>query len=134
MAAPLSREQTDAPVVRRDGGRWHVVGGGEGDGDADLLPVLVLADLLVPPGPTAPRPAAATGDDEVARLRATVRQLEHALSTRVVVERAIGALAERHGTTPRQAFEALRREARATGRRVHVLAEDVVEGLGRHRE
>ena len=44
-------------------------------------------------------------------------------------ERAIGVLAERHGTTPRSAFESLRREARSQGRPVHELAREVLETL-----
>jgi AmiR/NasT family two-component response regulator len=59
-------------------------------------------------------------------LRATVRQLEHALTARVRVEQAIGVLAERHRIQPRQAFEQLRTAARNRGRRVIDIATDVV--------
>jgi len=47
----------------------------------------------------------------------------------VSIERAIGVLAERHGTTPREAFEELRRRARSQGRPAHELATEVLDGL-----
>jgi ANTAR domain len=92
------------------------------------------------PGPraaAAPRQKAADGkardhgdaagvDDETSRLRATVGQLERALSVRVRVEQAIGILAERHRVRPRQAFEQLRSVARGRGQRVVDIAGDVI--------
>jgi hypothetical protein len=63
---------------------------------------------------------------EASRLRATVGQLERALTARVRVEQAIGVLAERHRIQPRQAFEQLRSAARNRGRRVIDIAADVV--------
>ena len=96
----------------------------------DLLEALVLADLVAGHVPPAGRPAPAPGAArEVERLRAAVAQLEHALASRVTVERAIGVLAVRTGTSPRLAFEQLRREARSSGRRVHDLAAAVVATL-----
>ena len=94
---------------------------------SDLISAMVLADLLagdvsVPPRPSRPD----SGRDEVDRLRLSVTQLEHALASRVVVEQAIGVLSERQHTSPRNAFERLRRVARARGRRVHHLAREVV--------
>jgi hypothetical protein len=68
-------------------------------------------------------------DQETAALRRTVGQLEHALAARVSIERAIGVLAERHGTTPREAFEELRRRARSQGRPAQELAAEVLDGL-----
>ena len=50
-------------------------------------------------------------------------------TARVVVEQAIGVLAERLKSTPREAFERLRRGARTRGRRVHDLAKDVVTSV-----
>jgi ANTAR domain len=64
--------------------------------------------------------------DEAARLAVTVTQLEHALASRVGVEQAIGVLAERHRLRPREAFDLLRGAARAQGRRVTEIAQDVV--------
>jgi hypothetical protein len=65
----------------------------------------------------------------LAELERTVRQLEHALSARVATERAIGVLAERTGTGPREAFETLRRDARASGRPVTEIAREVLATL-----
>jgi hypothetical protein len=67
---------------------------------------------------------------EADRLAVAVTQLEHALSSRVRVEQAIGVLAERHRLRPREAFDLLRRAARSRGRRVTDLAHDVVESAG----
>jgi hypothetical protein len=69
-------------------------------------------------------------DERVAALERTVAQLEHALAARVSTERAIGVLAERHGTDPRTAFDSLRRDARSQGRPVTELAREVLDGLG----
>lgn len=63
---------------------------------------------------------------EAARLAVTVTQLEHALTSRVMVEQAIGVLAERHRLRPRNAFDLLRKAARSRGRRVTEMAQDVV--------
>ncbi|HEX5189730.1 MAG TPA: ANTAR domain-containing protein [Streptosporangiaceae bacterium] len=63
---------------------------------------------------------------ETSKLRATIGQLEHALTARIRVEQAIGVLAERHRIQPRQAFEQLRSAARSRGRRVIDIASDVV--------
>jgi len=64
--------------------------------------------------------------NETSKLRATIGQLEHALTARIRVEQAIGVLAERHRIQPRQAFEQLRNAARNRGRRVIDIASDVV--------
>jgi hypothetical protein len=74
-------------------------------------------------------PAVRNGEneaDEAARLAVTVAQLEHALASRVMVEQAIGVLAERHRLRPRDAFDLLRRAARSRGLRVTEMAQDVV--------
>lgn len=68
----------------------------------------------------------AENDGEAARLAVTVAQLEHALTSRVIVEQAIGVLAERHRLRPRDAFDLLRKAARSRGRRVTEIAQDVV--------
>lgn len=117
----LAAEQT--VIRRRSEGGWEV-------GDElteDLTSAMVLADLLAaelssPRRP--PRPEVAA--DELAQLRLSVRQLEHALTARVLVEQAIGVLTERQGGTTREAFERLRKVARARGRKVHDLAGEVV--------
>jgi hypothetical protein len=107
-----------------------VEGGRQPGGDAvdDLDTALALADLLAEgtmPGPRPPRPPQAA--DQLTRLRAAVRQLEHALASRVVVEQAIGVLTERWRIAPRQAFEQLRRVTRSRGLRIHELARSVVD-------
>jgi hypothetical protein len=131
-------------VLRRTADGWRV-----GAEDLpDLTCAMVLADLLA--GEFAGDEAAAQaatpeqdGEDadgelqdgncdgesaaaEARRLRATVGQLQHALTARIRVEQAIGVLAERHRIRPRQAFEQLRSAARSRGRRVGDIAADVV--------
>jgi len=115
---------------------------------ADLVEGLSLADLvaeefgaLVEPDRTARRSARGPSeavedaidpvDARVAALERTVAQLEHALAARVSTERAIGVLAERHGTSARDAFEAMRRDARSQGRPVAELAREVLDGVDR---
>lgn len=120
-------------VVRRTKDGWRV-GGAE---LSDLTSAMVLADLLSAeltatdggPGDAETSPAGAKpgpGSGETSKLRATIRQLEHALTARIRVEQAIGVLAERHRIQPRQAFEQLRAAARNRGRRVIDIASDVV--------
>jgi hypothetical protein len=113
---------------------------------ADLIEGLSLADLvaeelsgLIEPDRTTRRSARGPGDGpqveddgtdpRVAALERTVAQLEHALAARVSTERAIGVLAERHGTDARAAFETMRRDARSQGRPVAELAREVLDGL-----
>ena len=122
VAAHLG-ESTDGIVIRRTGNGWEV-DGSEAD---DLTSAMVLADLIageLSPGNRPGRPA--TPLDELGQLKLSVTQLEHALAARVVVEQAIGVLAERQHTGPRDAFERLRRVARSRGRKVHDLARQVV--------
>ena len=61
-----------------------------------------------------------------------MKQLEHALAARVVVEQAIGVLTERQGSSSREAFERLRKVARSRGRKVHDLAREVVASAADH--
>jgi hypothetical protein len=138
-----------APVslIRTSRG-WSVVSPGGAVPVGDLVEGMSLADLVaeehggvLEPDRTARRSARGSRDDigdvadidptaaRIAALERTVAQLEHALAARVSTERAIGVLAERHGTSPRQAFEVLRREARSGGRPVHELARGVLDGL-----
>ena len=139
-------------VLRRTPDGWRV----GADDVPDLTCAMVLADLFAaefaadeaagplaaqdgPDAPEAPdgqsRQPQVTGEqagphesaaDEARRLRATVSQLQHALTARIRVEQAIGVLAERHRIRPRQAFEQLRSAARNRGRRVIDIAADVV--------
>jgi hypothetical protein len=124
IAAHLGPLISEGLVIRRapEGG-WSV---GEHE-TGDLTSAMVLADLLaseLTPGSRPPK-----GDtplDEVGQLRMSVKQLEHALAARVVVEQAIGVLTERQRSSPRQAFERLRKVARSRGRKVHDLSREIV--------
>jgi hypothetical protein len=125
LTAHLGPGTSDELVIKRSReGGWAV---GEHE-TGDLTSAMVLADLIageVAPGTRPPRPDAPL--DEVAQLRMSVQQLEHALVARVVVEQAIGVLTERQHSTPRQAFERLRKVARSRGRKVHDLSREVVQ-------
>ena len=124
IAAHLGPLLEEAITIRRsaDGG-WAV--GGEQTGD--LTSAMVLADLLAAEINPGGRPARSEEPlDETGRLRLSVKQLEHALAARVVVEQAIGVLTERQRSSPREAFERLRKVARSRGRKVHDLAREVV--------
>lgn len=123
VAAHL-RPAADGVVIRRipEGG-WAV----GHDSASDLTSAMVLADLLAAELSFGSRPSRSDAPlDEVGQLRRSVKQLEHALAARVVVEQAIGVLAERQRSVPRDAFERLRKVARSRGRRVHDLAREVV--------
>ncbi|WP_264762014.1 ANTAR domain-containing protein [Frankia tisae] len=131
-APAVPRRSTADMRLRRTPAGWVVEGPGpEIRPVGDLLSAMVLADLLAedlaPPG----RPRRAERDlGEIEQLRLSVVQLEHALASRVIVEQAIGVLAERNQIRPREAFERLRRTARGMGRRVHDLARQVVDSVG----
>ena len=125
-----AREEGTVPfdLIRRTPTGWRVH---DSEDIPDLLNAVGLADLLASEErslttPTAAPPRASAEATEVERLRVTVAQLEYALHTRVVVEQAIGVLAERHRLTPRKAFERLRSAARSRGRKVADMARDVV--------
>lgn len=120
-------------VIQRTGAGWRVQSSCPEElaqfAD-DLAEAMVLADLLageIRPGPRPPRPAGTL--DQLEQLRLSVRQLEHALAARVRIEQAIGVLAERWRSTPRDAFERLRGVARSRGRRVHDLGVDVIASI-----
>jgi hypothetical protein len=106
-------------------GQDHDQGGSEPSHSGQGSPAGSKPKARPAPGPADPADPAA-GEDETSRLRATVGQLERALSVRVRVEQAIGILAERHRIRPRQAFERLRSVARARGQRVIDIAGDVI--------
>lgn len=125
VAVHLGAQELDGVVIRRVAhGGWSV---GPDESTGDLTSAMVLADLLAAELSPGTRPPRAEGElDEIGRLRLSVRQLEHALAARVVVEQAIGVLAERQRSLPRDAFERLRKTARSRGRKVHDLAREVV--------
>lgn len=55
-------------------------------------------------------------------------QLQGALDTRVIIEQAKGAVAERYGVTPTQAFAAIRSVARSSNRKVSAVCQEIVDG------
>jgi hypothetical protein len=55
-----------------------------------------------------------------------VAQLQHALTSRIVVEQAKGMLAERYSLTPDDAYELIRLAARSNGLKVHAVANSVL--------
>lgn len=132
-------------VITRTARGWAVLTPAGAEQAPDLVEAMSLADLIAEDLGATPEPGrdarrAARGaapadagadprDQQVAELQRTVAQLEHALATRVSTERAIGALAAQHRTTPRAAFEQLRRDARSCGRPVHDLAREVLDAL-----
>ncbi|SDO31128.1 ANTAR domain-containing protein [Geodermatophilus sp. DSM 45219] len=146
--AAATERAADQPtvVVARTGRGWSVFAPGRAEDVDDLVEGMTLADLvseelgaLTEPDRGARRAARGPAggadpdvdprDARLAALERTVTQLEHALAARVSTERAIGVLAERHGTTPQAAFDQLRREARSQGRPVPELAREVLDGL-----
>jgi hypothetical protein len=131
--AALDEVLFNAIVIRRTAAGWRIESAWPTethDYADDLYEAMVLADLLagdIRPGPRPPRPT--SGLDVTEQLRLSIRQLEHALAARVRIEQAIGVLAERWRTTPREAFERLRRVARSLGRKVHDLGGDVIASI-----
>lgn len=113
-------------VVRRTTDGWQV---GPQTED-DLVTAMTLADLLADDIKVDGRPPRSEEQhSEVERLQVAVAQLEHALTARVLVEQAIGVLAERQRLTPRASFERLRKAARSRGKKVHDLARIVVASV-----
>ncbi len=62
------------------------------------------------------------------RAETLTTQLQSALTSRVVIEQAKGAIARTHGVGVDDAFELLRASARSSNRKLVDLARDVVEG------
>ena len=124
VSAHLGPLVDEGVVIRRSPeGGWAV----GSDNVGDLTSAMVLADLLAGELQPGMRPARTEQPlDELGQLRLSVKQLEHALAARVVVEQAIGVLTERQRSSPRDAFERLRKVARSRGRKVHDLAKEVV--------
>jgi ANTAR domain len=58
-------------------------------------------------------------------------QLQTALESRILIEQAKGILAERHGITPDEAFDMMRRDARSRRMKIHDLAVGIAATAGR---
>lgn len=86
--------------------------------DAELETAQVLADMAS---------GAILNASDLDESRTLASQLQQALDSRVVIEQAKGVLAERHDISPHDAFQRVRNRARRERRRVHDVAEDVVE-------
>ncbi|MFI9029177.1 ANTAR domain-containing protein [Streptomyces sp. NPDC053560] len=103
-------------------------------GTETALGALVLYhDTAGPQPPEYAVPARALAEAAALHLRhrsarEQVRQLEHALRSRIVIEQAKGVLSERFGVTTDGAFGELRRYARSQQRSLHDLARSVVDG------
>jgi hypothetical protein len=67
------------------------------------------------------------GDSITPTADVRVAQLQHALTSRIVVEQAKGMLAERYSLTTEEAFELIRLAARSNGIKVHALSRSVLE-------
>ncbi len=103
---------------------------------AEVTGALVLLGGAAP-NPARIRLAAALADaagagivlaGELQQQQNAIAQLQSALTSRIVIEQAKGMLAERWKVTPDEAFEALRRLARTSQRRLADLAAAVIEG------
>ena len=67
----------------------------------------------------------------IARSDSLTEQLPGALNSRIVIEQAKGALARQQGTTPSEAFEVMRSQARRSRRRLVDVANEVISGIER---
>jgi len=150
VRAPLPLGTPSVALTRTPRG-WAVIGPSGAEAVDGLIEGLTLADLIVEELGGSPEPersarrsarGVTAGEDipdprdaRIAALERTVSQLEHALAARVATERAIGVLVERHDVGPREAFDAMRSEARAQSRPVQELAHEVMDGTDdvRHR-
>lgn len=108
------------PVSSQDGivGALALLGGAAPD-VAGILLALSLAD------------AAGAGlalSQEYRRQQTAITQLQSALTSRIVIEQAKGILAERWHVTPDEAFDQLRRHARASHQLLLDLARAVIDG------
>ncbi|WP_460364799.1 ANTAR domain-containing protein [Actinocorallia lasiicapitis] len=63
----------------------------------------------------------------IRRTEEVVNQLQGALNSRILIEQAKGALAQRHGLTVNEAFELLRSHSRRTNTKITEIARAIVE-------
>ncbi|MFJ9538187.1 ANTAR domain-containing protein [Streptomyces sp. NPDC101225] len=142
---PVADTALDGERARRDWPRWSVRALELGFGRAAALPLRVGQDtlgalVLLGPGST-PLPADllalgqalsdAAGwvlerDRRLRETRTLADQLEHALTSRIIIEQAKGTLAARHSISVDEAFRILRAHARSHRRRLAEVASEVV--------
>ena len=104
-----SSERVDEPVVPMDGNPANA------EAVAELTRLTVYADKQAV---------------KVEVLQTTIDQLQTALDSRIVTERAVGMLAERFDLSMAHAFELLRSAARNSRRGLRALAEELTESRG----
>ncbi|WP_310529953.1 GAF and ANTAR domain-containing protein [Nocardioides sp.] len=90
--------------------------------DQEVRVVQALADVAT---------IALLQERSIARAGVLTEQLQGALNSRIVIEQAKGALARQEGSTPHDAFEMLRAEARRSRRRLVDVATEIITGLDR---
>jgi hypothetical protein len=88
----------------------------DGDGSAATATDVEIARLTI---------YADLQERKASDLQVTVSQLQGALDSRVVIDRALGMLAERFGLPIPDAFELLRAAARDSRREVRAIAEEI---------
>jgi hypothetical protein len=94
----------------------------------DLLSAMVLGDLLGEV-PLSAAPKSEEPTSEYDRLRIVVAQLQYALASRVLIEQAIGVVAERHQIRPGDAYERIRQVGRSGGQKVLEVSRLVVASV-----
>ncbi|MFE7174575.1 GAF and ANTAR domain-containing protein [Streptomyces sp. NPDC057616] len=142
---PVPDTALDGERARLAWPRYSVRARELGFGRAAALPLHVGSDtlgalVLLGPGST-PLPAgflalgqaladaagwALERDRRLRRTRALADQLEHALTSRIIIEQAKGTLAARHSVSVDEAFRILRSHARSHRRRLADVASEVV--------
>lgn len=70
----------------------------------------------------------------ITRAETLTEQLQGALNSRIIIEQAKGAIAQREGISPSDAFGLLRSRARTSRRRLTDVAVEVLEGIGEPRD
>jgi GAF domain-containing protein len=88
-------------------------------GEADLAAGQAMADMAT---------IAILQQRTIQQSRTTTEQLQTALASRIVIEQAKGILTERYGIALDDSFQQLRNYARNHNRRLHDVAQDVING------
>jgi hypothetical protein len=143
---PIPDTALDGDRAKRDWPRYSARALELGFGRVAALPLRVGPDtlgalVLLGPGST-PLPAellalgqalsdaagwALERDRRLRETRVLAGQLEHALTSRIIIEQAKGTLAARHSISVDEAFRILRSHARSHRRRLTEVASEVVE-------